>query len=467
MRGLLAIVACALVALAASPARAQDGPAPTAPAPSTTVADPVSPPPTAPPPTEPSPPGAAPPVDPGPPPDESTEIDVPDAVVVQRGPAPPPPPRSRSGGAVDSGLVAAARADLARRIAEGRDALAVARETEASLVAELAATDERMAGLQQDLAAALDQRDVAAAAAGLARAAAEEAEQRARDRRAELGRLAVSMYIDPPQELVVATALRGEVRERLAARSMLAARTEVVRRGVAAARDAARTALRRAGEASAALRGAEEAARQADEARAALQAEADGRRAALEAARVTLAAIEAEVGALAANDAALASRLAVQQLSRSGSLVVRVAADGTWSVEPVGFPGPGEVVRLPGTSISVHRAIAGQVAALVAEARAAGVPLDGWGYRDTARQIELRRAHCGEGVAAVFEAPAGSCRPPTARPGRSMHERGLAVDFKNSSTRATPCYQWLAANAARFGLFNLPSEPWHWSTDGN
>jgi LAS superfamily LD-carboxypeptidase LdcB len=48
-----------------------------------------------------------------------------------------------------------------------------------------------------------------------------------------------------------------------------------------------------------------------------------------------------------------------------------------------------------------------------------------------------------------------------------MHERGLAVDFASCSTRSNPCYRWLAANAARYGLFNLPSEPWHWSTNGN
>jgi D-alanyl-D-alanine carboxypeptidase len=51
-----------------------------------------------------------------------------------------------------------------------------------------------------------------------------------------------------------------------------------------------------------------------------------------------------------------------------------------------------------------------------------------------------------------------------------MHERGLAVDFTLDGaligTRSNRGYVWLAANAARFGLYNLPSEPWHWSTDG-
>lgn len=48
-----------------------------------------------------------------------------------------------------------------------------------------------------------------------------------------------------------------------------------------------------------------------------------------------------------------------------------------------------------------------------------------------------------------------------------MHERGLAVDFAHCSSRSSGCYQWLAKHAAAYGLFNLPSEPWHWSVNGN
>ena len=63
------------------------------------------------------------------------------------------------------------------------------------------------------------------------------------------------------------------------------------------------------------------------------------------------------------------------------------------------------------------------------------------------------------------------CTPPTAIPGSSLHEQGLAIDFTWGSrsiiTRDNPAFQWLAANAARFGFYNLPSEPWHWSVSGN
>jgi D-alanyl-D-alanine carboxypeptidase len=51
-----------------------------------------------------------------------------------------------------------------------------------------------------------------------------------------------------------------------------------------------------------------------------------------------------------------------------------------------------------------------------------------------------------------------------------MHERGLAIDFTEGGrtlTRGSAGFQWLRANAGRFGFINLQSEPWHWSTNGN
>ena len=53
-----------------------------------------------------------------------------------------------------------------------------------------------------------------------------------------------------------------------------------------------------------------------------------------------------------------------------------------------------------------------------------------------------------------------------------MHERGLAIDFTCNGggvigSRSSPCFQWLAGNASSYGFYNLPSEPWHWSTNGN
>ncbi len=120
--------------------------------------------------------------------------------------------------------------------------------------------------------------------------------------------------------------------------------------------------------------------------------------------------------------------------------------------------------------IQVARSIAPQVSKLLEAAQADGITLGGGGYRTPAGQIALRRKHCGPTHYDIYEKPSSQCHPPTARPGSSMHERGLAIDFtyRGSSIKDhnNPGYQWLAQNAARFGLRNLPSEPWHWSTTG-
>ena len=121
--------------------------------------------------------------------------------------------------------------------------------------------------------------------------------------------------------------------------------------------------------------------------------------------------------------------------------------------------------------IQVHKSIANKVQDLLEHAARDGIRLTGGGYRSAASQIALRRAHCGTSQWAIYQKPAYQCRPPTARPGRSMHERGLAIDFqyngRSIGSRNSTAFRWLKANAATYGLHNLPSEPWHWSTNGN
>lgn len=136
---------------------------------------------------------------------------------------------------------------------------------------------------------------------------------------------------------------------------------------------------------------------------------------------------------------------------------------------------PPPTFHSPGLStvrgIVVASSIAGQVSAMLAAAEADGIILSGGGYRDPAQQIALRRAHCGTSYYAIYQMPASQCSPPTAPPGTSMHEQGLAIDFTwNGSTiqsRSSPAFQWLAAHAGNYGFYNLPSEPWHWSVNGN
>ncbi len=121
--------------------------------------------------------------------------------------------------------------------------------------------------------------------------------------------------------------------------------------------------------------------------------------------------------------------------------------------------------------ITVNADIAADVDALLTAARADGVPLSGWGYRSSDSQIALRMQNCGTTSYDVWEKPASACSPPTAIPGRSMHEQGRAIDFTYQGSTITshsnPGYQWLSQHGSSYGLFNLPSEPWHWSTNGS
>jgi LAS superfamily LD-carboxypeptidase LdcB len=120
--------------------------------------------------------------------------------------------------------------------------------------------------------------------------------------------------------------------------------------------------------------------------------------------------------------------------------------------------------------IKVARRIAPKIEALLAAAEAAGVRLSGGGYRSREEQIRLRRLYCGDSQNDIYEKPSNQCKRPVAPPGLSNHERGLAIDFTYNGlgikSPDNPGFKWLAANAHRFGLRNLPSEPWHWSVDG-
>lgn len=136
-------------------------------------------------------------------------------------------------------------------------------------------------------------------------------------------------------------------------------------------------------------------------------------------------------------------------------------------------PGPGGLATVScpnGGAITVAASLGSSLSNLLEAAARDGHGLCGWGYRDSERQIALRRQNCGGSNYAVYQMPASQCSPPTARPGQSMHEQGLAVDFTcdggSIGTRSNRCFRWLAANASGYGLYNLPSEPWHWSTTG-
>jgi LAS superfamily LD-carboxypeptidase LdcB len=131
-------------------------------------------------------------------------------------------------------------------------------------------------------------------------------------------------------------------------------------------------------------------------------------------------------------------------------------------IKPVATPNNIQSVR----GILVNKSIANEVEAMMAAAQKDGVVLTGTGYRSTAVQINLRRQNCGTSQSDIFTKPESACKPPTAIPGTSMHEKGLAIDFWYCTNRSTPVYIWLADHAAAYGFKNRADESWHWSTNG-
>lgn len=108
------------------------------------------------------------------------------------------------------------------------------------------------------------------------------------------------------------------------------------------------------------------------------------------------------------------------------------------------------------------------VTGMIAGAAADGITFSSGGFRTAAEQIRLRTVN---GCPDVYTAPASSCRVPTARPGTSNHELGLAMDmddmcFPNSTCAGNPRYDWLMTHASQWGIKKLSSEAWHWSVDG-
>ena len=98
----------------------------------------------------------------------------------------------------------------------------------------------------------------------------------------------------------------------------------------------------------------------------------------------------------------------------------------------------------------IGQGISKQFDAMVAAAKKDGVDLGiESGMRTRAEQQKLWDRY-GHNTARV------------ARPGTSNHEKGNAIDFKN-----TPgALAWLKQHAPSFGLHNYPKEAWHYSLDG-
>jgi hypothetical protein len=156
---------------------------------------------------------------------------------------------------------------------------------------------------------------------------------------------------------------------------------------------------------------------------------------------------------------------------------------GTFTPVPVECPGGGRVKkkRPPAAAnlvevkaygrrtVPLHRTAAIALSALIAAARADGIPEPLLrpisGYRSPEHQAALWRSALAKyGSAAV-------ARRWVAPPGSSAHQSGRAVDLNLGRSlsganigamRATPAYAWLVANAQLFGFYQYPAEPWHW-----
>jgi LAS superfamily LD-carboxypeptidase LdcB len=106
-----------------------------------------------------------------------------------------------------------------------------------------------------------------------------------------------------------------------------------------------------------------------------------------------------------------------------------------------------------------------QTKQVLKEAREAGLPLSLTStHRTCQEQTQLRNQNCPSPTSQVE-----ICTPPTEKPGDSLHNYGMAVDFKCEGYPIfgnSPCYTWLKDNAPKFKLKQRPEEPWHWSLTG-
>lgn len=370
-----------------------------------------------------------------------------------------------------------------------------------ALTAEKAEVESALAALNEQVAteqAALEtaEAEVAEAEADEARAqdGIEEAESNLADLEDRLRAQVVEMYVDPDQGGVTSVLDAATATDMVKRRAILRARTsddedlvDQVRRAQADL-EAQRTAAAEAGERAEARRQDVETSlasletaqseqqdfasqvqqRINSELARALELGERDRELAAEIIREQVA-LQARIALAAAQEQAAAEAAAAQQqqaYADDGDENTPIVPPGGGGVTNEGT-GTGGISICNASGIRVNCQIASRVSSMISAAAGAGVSLSGGGYRDPAQQIALRRAHCGSSQYAIYEMPSSQCRPPTARPGQSNHEVGLAIDFSNCSSRGTACYRWLAANASSFGFYNLPSEPWHWSVDGS
>lgn len=123
---------------------------------------------------------------------------------------------------------------------------------------------------------------------------------------------------------------------------------------------------------------------------------------------------------------------------------------GGYTLSAYGFHGKSGT---PGTQGSAHYGLQtvfwSALQSAFADMKKAGLGTPGItsGWRSYAGQVKAKQDWTARG------------KPKNAAtPGRSVHGIGLAADLRLSNAQ----FQWLKRNGARYGLWNLPSESWHW-----
>ena len=393
------------------------------------------------------------------------------------------------GSSVDAGAVATdartqranVRAEQAK-VAAQVDAL---EGSKAQVLAALATLNENVRGQQAALSDARRQADASAAEAAQAERDAAATSRDLEALKAKMAKYAVKAYVDPPGEALMRRFEASSAQEDATRTALLNLQsrsdTDVVDQlrstkarledQLARARAAKAAAEAHASEAESALQSLSAAQAQQQAFAAQVRARLDDRLADA----AYLSRLDASFGAaIAAEEAALARAVvgipatppttggSGDSSGSGGSGSTTTTTPGSGGAIPVTRPALTTV-----NGVTVASSIAADLRALMSAASAAGFTLGGYGYRDINVQIQLRRQNCGTSDYAIWQMPADACSPPTARPGLSWHEQGLAVDFQANgsfiNSRSNPAFVWLAANAPRYGFTNLPSEPWHWS----
>lgn len=403
----------------------------------------------------------------------------------------------------------AKRAELEQRQAALAGEIDVLRASNDQLLGALGALNSQLVDQQ----AAVDQAAKATVETTARLAEARTREQSARDQVAateqRLRELAVSAYLGPPADTASVVLLGGPLDEMPKRRVLAGVRLQQVTDAIAEMKQVRAEAERIRGQ----LQEAEAAARRAESDQRArldeLTASRENHQSLLDQVATRLDRALAESNQLSAEDAALAAQIRAheEELQRqlliastpvastpapagpaesdepaSGQTPPANTANPTTpaatATTPRATPPPTRVAQITPVDttwvggIEVATSIANQLSQLLEAAKASGLVLTGSGYRNIYDQITIRKQYCGTTDYDIWDRPSWECSPPVARPGRSMHEKGLAVDFTGPDgdlvrTHDSPTYQWLAANAARFGFLNLPSEPWHWSINGS